>query len=189
MRSRPDVLRVGASTSGFRGVTTESNTLPLTPPSPVSGASRTRLQRLLERFVPHRAKRRVCRWAPGLLRPRTLCGFLSRNAAFFPETRDASPAAPRPGGRALEQRPWAELGADWVRAAPTTPRSAISTRAPFPAGVSALTGAPAAARSDQRGRRDGRCLGEGGGARAPLQLPGDEPRVQVHHPDVRKHHQ
>lgn len=132
MRSRPEVLRVGASTRGFRGVTTGSNTLPLTPPSPVSGASRTRLQRLLERFAPHRAKRRVCRWAPAppaLLRP-------TRSAGFFPETRDASPAAPRPGGRAREQRPWAGLGADWVRAAPTTPRSAVCIHVPLSPQVS-----------------------------------------------------
>lgn len=132
MRSRPDVLRVGASTSGFRGVTTESNTLPLTPPSPVSGASRTRLQRLLERFVPHRASG-VC--VAGL----QACSGPARSAAFFPETRDASPAAPRPGGRALEQRPWAELGADWVRAAPTTPRSAISIHVPLSPQVSPLS--------------------------------------------------
>lgn len=38
-------------------------------------------------------------------------------------------------------------------------------------------------------RRHGGSLGEGGGAGPALQLPGDEPRVQVHHPDVRKHHQ
>lgn len=183
MRSRPDVLRVGASTSGFRGVTTESNTLPLTPPSPVSGASRTCLQRLLERFVPHRAKRRVCRWAPGLLRPRTLCGFLSRNAGRFP-------CRPSPWGSGPRAAPLGRVGRGLGSSGTDDPSLChLHSRAPFPAGVSALTGAPAAARSDQRGRRDGRCLGEGGGARAPLQLPGDEPRVQVHHPDVRKHHQ
>lgn len=67
------------------------------------------------------------------------CSGPARSAAFFPETRDASLAAPRPGGRALEQRPWAELGADWVRAAPTTPRSAISIHVPLSPQVSPLS--------------------------------------------------
>lgn len=39
------------------------------------------------------------------------------------------------------------------------------------------------------GRRHGGSLSEGGGARPALQLPGDEPGVQMHHPDVGKHHQ
>lgn len=50
-------------------------------------------------------------------------------------------------------------------------------------------GLPLLQRVTHEGHSDGWGFGEGGGAGPPLQFPGNEPRLQVHHSDVWKHHQ